>query len=156
PPITELKTQRQIAITDAGRTTLNIARSVQASPRCHPDSAIPTVGRELASAAKASSAQDLALLEELSTKSPLPFACHTKFGLDASAVARLQRRGLIEIRETVLTRSRKTQRIVAWKSTASAAQNAGTLNEKESRVRTLLETELGALPLSQLLKIAKV
>ena len=156
PPVTELKTERQIAITDTGRDALNAARSIQASPRCHPDSGLRATDREVFNVIKSLTAQDLVFLEELSTESPIPFARHARLDLHAAAVARLQRRNLIEIRETVLTRHRKTQRIVAWKSTDSIAQPASSLDEKESRVRALLETKRGALPLWQLLELAKV
>src|SRR5260370_9748177 len=102
-----------------------------------------------------------------------------KLGVDASALQRLQRRGLVEIRETVQGRNRRTQQVIAWKGRPDAAEkltaekeeekeeekekekdNAETQstqrNRREERVRELLETERGPLPLPQLLKLAQV
>ncbi len=50
-------------------------------------------------------------------------------------------------------RKRKTQHVVAWKGREAAAENLG---EKEKRIRALLETERGPLPMPQLLKLAQV
>ena len=66
---------------------------------------------------------------------------------------RLQRRGLVEIRETMQGRKRKTQKVVAWKGKGEANEKPG---EKEERIRELLKTERGPLPLPQLLKLAHV
>src|SRR6266850_3078479 len=83
----------------------------------------------------------------------------------------MQRRGLIEIRETTAGRKRKVQRIVAWKGgEASIAEPLAEKSEegdnaetpsaqrkrREERVRELLETERGPLPFPRLLKISKV
>src|SRR5208282_1258884 len=62
--------------------------------------------------------------------------------------------GLIEIRETLQDTKRKSQTIIAWKGFADKVET--TLKEKEEKVRTLLETERGPLPLAQLLKLAQV
>src|SRR5205814_306527 len=79
--------------------------------------------------------------------------------------------GLIEIRESVQGRNRRTQRVIAWKGGGAAAEklmekeneeknNAETQRaqrkRREERVRELLETERGPLPLPQLLKLAQV
>ena len=65
----------------------------------------------------------------------------------------MQRRGLLEIRESVRGRKRKTHNIIAWKAVdASTAERP----EKEERIRRLLQTERGPLPMPQLLKLAQV
>ena len=65
----------------------------------------------------------------------------------------MQKRGWLDIRELMRGRKRKTHNILAWKSGVEAA---GGFGEKEERVRSLLETERGPLPLPQVLKLAKV
>jgi len=60
---------------------------------------------------------------------------------------------LLEIRENVRGRKQRTQRIIAWKG--NDAPRAGDA-EKLERLRALLETERGPLPLSQLLKLARM
>ena len=152
PPMTELKTQRQIVLSDAGR-----------------DAADSLSGGELSHGLTGAEA---AFLEKLKTKKgALAFGHTAKLGVDAAALQRLQRRGLIEIRETVQQRNRKVQRIVAWKGgdAARAGLPTAKIEEKdnaetqsaqrkrgEERVRALLETERGPLPLPQLLKLAQV
>ena len=64
---------------------------------------------------------------------------------------RMLRRGYLEIRETIEGRKRKMQNVVAWKGKDAERQG-----EKERRIRALLETERGPLPLPQLLKLAQV
>src|SRR5205823_3903935 len=94
-----------------------------------------------------------------------------KLGVGAAAFERLRRRGLIEIRETVQGRSRRTQRVIAWKGGEAAAEKLSGKKEKEKdnaetqsaqrnrgeqRIRELLQTERGPLPLPELLKLAQV
>src|SRR5262249_26294292 len=89
-------------------------------------------------------------------KDAMPLAQAARLGLAPPVLQKLQRLGLIEIREDVQDQGRKTQRVIAWK-TAPVASNPGlALAEKEERVRTLLQTERGPLPIQQLLKLAKV
>jgi primosomal protein N' (replication factor Y) len=152
PPVTELKAQRELLLTDRGR-----------------DAAESLSGGELSHGLTRAEVELLAKLKK--KKGALPFAAAAKLGADASALQRLQRRGLIEIRESVLGRKRKVQRIVAWKGSAAAVagssaekneekDNAETLKAQrkrgEERVRELLETQRGPLPLPQLLKLANV
>jgi len=64
---------------------------------------------------------------------------------------------LIEIRESIEGRKRRTQRVIAWKGGAAKSidkegkDNAETQstqrNRSEERIRELLETERGPLPL---------
>ena len=152
PPVTELKSQRQIILTDAGR-----------------EAAGSLSGGELLHGLSSAEAASLAKLKE--KKGTLLLGPAAKLGVDASALQRLQRRGLIEIRETVQGRNRRTQRVIAWKGGAAATEqsskekiegkdNAETRSTQrkrtEERIRELLETERGPLPLPQLLKLAQV
>jgi primosomal protein N' (replication factor Y) len=167
PPVTEVRTQRSIALTDVGR---NAAGSFG--------------GGEISHGLSAQEADFLALLAKRSE--PQLFASAAKFRLDTNAVERLRKQGLIEIRETMLGRKPKMQRVVAWKSTtaappredlekttsadspmsssapasenlsdAAAAASGGTLDEKAARVRDQL-VERGPLPLPHLLRLASV
>jgi primosomal protein N' (replication factor Y) (superfamily II helicase) len=152
PPVTELKSQRQIILTDAGR-----------------EAAESLSGGELSHGLTSGEAAFLAKLKE--KKGTLPLGPAAKLGVDTLALQRLQRLGLIEIRETVQGRNRRTQRVIAWKGGGVAVaesleknsteeDNAETQSaqkkRREGRVRELLETERGPLPLPQLLKLAQV
>ena len=147
PPLTELKSQRQIHLTDAGR-----------------EAAESLSGGELSHGLTRGEVELLAKLKKNNgVLSPGPAA---RLGVDALGLQRLQRRGLIEIREITAGRKRKVQRIVAWKSREPLAKKDEEKDNAESqsaqrkrgeeRVRELLETERGPLPLPQLLRVAKV
>jgi primosomal protein N' (replication factor Y) (superfamily II helicase) len=135
PPLTELSTKRVIVLNDSGRA---LAEKLQAEPLL-PDLA----------AAEAEFLQKLLLRK----KGELLAAAGNKLNIAPEALQKLQRRGYLEIRETVQARKRKMQQIVAWKEQGTAAEK---LAEKEERVRALLETERGPLPMPQLLKLAHV
>jgi primosomal protein N' (replication factor Y) len=151
PPVTELKSQRQIILTDAGR-----------------EAADSLSGGELSHGFTSAEAEFLAKLKE--KKGSLLLGSTARLGVDAAGLQRMQRRGLIEIRETVQGRNRRTQRVIAWKSGASGGQSPTTKEEendnaekhsaqrkhREEKIRELLETERGPLPLPQLLKLAQV
>jgi primosomal protein N' (replication factor Y) (superfamily II helicase) len=137
PPLTELKSRRQVVLTESGRAA---AESLSGGELSH-----GLTGTEVAL---------LARLKE--KKGPLQFAPQLKLGLDASSLQKLQRLGLIEIRESIQTTKRKTQRVIAWKVAAIDREAAKPLSEKEENIRTLLETERGPLPLPQLLRLASV
>jgi len=158
PPLTEIKTQRFIALTEAGRKLVENSS-----------------GDERKAALNLFEA---AFLAKLNAKGTLPFASSKKMGVDAAALQKLQRQGLIEIREVVTGRERKTQLVIAWKGDAAPAEDSpGKTSEEndnaetprpgrgerraqrkrgEERVRELLDTERGPLPLAQLLKLAQV
>src|SRR6266481_2407669 len=90
PPLTEAKSQRQIVLTEAGR-----------------EAAESLSGGELSHGLTAAEAAFLAKLKE--KKGTLLLGPAAKLGVDSSALQRLQRRGLIEVRETVEGRKRRTQ-----------------------------------------------
>ncbi len=149
PPVIELKSQREIILTDAGR-----------------EAADSLSGGELSHGIKSEEAAFLAKLKE--KKGTLPLGPAAKLGIDGSSLQRLQRCGLIEIRETVRGRNRRMQRVIAWKGGGAAAEkskekygeekdSAETQRQRrEERIRELLETERGPMPLQQLLRLAQV
>jgi primosomal protein N' (replication factor Y) len=149
PPLTELKSQRQIHLTAAGR-----------------EAAESLSGGELSHGLTRGEVELLAKLKNNSGAVLVGPAA--RLGVDASGLQRLQRRGLIEIREISAGRKHKVQRIVAWKSheaeplakkdeeKENAEMQGAQRRLREERVRELLETERGPLPLPQLLKLAKV
>jgi primosomal protein N' (replication factor Y) (superfamily II helicase) len=135
PPLTELKTQRQIVLTEAGHET---AEGLSAGQLSH---GLTTEEARL-----------LARLKE--RNGSLPLRPTTKLGLEDPALQRLQRRGWIEIRESLQGRKRRTQRVIAWKGAAGGPEKR--FDEKEERIRVLLETERGPLPMPQLLKLTHI
>ena len=135
PPLTELNVRRELILTATGRAA---AESLGGGELSHGLAAAEAAFLEKANAKKA----------------PVPFGMAAKMGLSSAALQRLQQRGLIEIRESLRDTKRKSQTIVAWKGFQSGAEEQ--LKEKEERVRALLETERGPLPLPQILKLAQV
>ncbi len=137
PPVTELKSQRQIILTDAGR-----------------EAAESLSGGELSHGLSSAEAAFLAKVKE--KKGAVLLGPAAKLGVDAAALQRLQRRGLIEIRESVEGRKRRTQRVIAWKGGAAKSidkegkddveTQSTQRNRREERIRELLETERGPLP----------
>jgi primosomal protein N' (replication factor Y) len=161
PPITEVKSQREILLTDGGRLASDSLS-----------------GGELSHGLNRAEVDFLSKLKK--QNGLLRLSSTARLGLDIAALQKLQRRGLIEIRENFSERKRKTQRVIAWKSAEKSAQsptdsNAShppsaseltpestfeslpeALRGKAERIRILLETERGPLPLPQLLKLAQV
>jgi primosomal protein N' (replication factor Y) len=134
PPVIEMRTQRLIALTERGRNTV---ASLSGGELTH-----GLVHEEIEFLGK--------LARE---KEPRPFASAAKLGVDAATLDRLRRQALIEIRETMLGRKAKTQRVFAAKTrTESAAANP---DEKAARVQATL-AERGPLPMPLLLKFASV
>src|SRR6267154_5599968 len=113
PPVTELKSQRQIILTNAGR-----------------EAADSLSGGELSHGLTSTEAEFLAELKE--KKGSLLLGSTARLGVDAVGLQRMQRRGLIEIRETMEGRKRRTQRVIAWKSSASGGQPPTTKDEENS------------------------
>jgi primosomal protein N' (replication factor Y) len=134
PPVIEMRTQRLIVLTEAGRAAV-----------------ASLSGGELTHGLSRNKVEFLAKLAV--KKEPLPLGSAAKLGVDADGLNRLRRQGLIEIRETMLGRKAKTQRVIAPKSGAQIA--GGDLDEKSLRVRSTL-AERGPLPMPLLLKLAGV
>jgi len=137
PPVTELRTERQIVLTASGREAADTE----------------------AAAMRILNPQQHAFLLHLRDKGgAMPFASAAKLGLDDATVQRLQRAGLIEIRKSMLGRKAKTQRVIAWKGVAGMIQGAAQMpafDAKAERVKAALEAR-GPLPLAQLLRVAQV
>jgi len=134
PPVTELALKQQITLTEAGKTL---------AEKLKEGSALTDLGGD-----------EVGFLRKaLEKKGELAVGPGSKLGIMPESLQRMQRRGYLEIRETVQGRKRKTQRVVAWKGKEAGAEKRG---EKEERIRALLETERGPLPISQLLKLARV
>jgi primosomal protein N' (replication factor Y) (superfamily II helicase) len=137
PPVTELRTERQIVLAGSGREAAGSepAATRSLNPQLH------------------------AFVLQLRDKGGvMQLASAVKFGVDATALQRLRRAGLIEIRESLLGRKAKTQRVVAWKGVAGVAEQPAqpaVLDAKTERIRAALEAR-GPLPLAQLLRIAQV
>jgi primosomal protein N' (replication factor Y) (superfamily II helicase) len=136
PPVTEVRLQREIKITEAGRV------------------ATASLGGGELSHGLTSAAADF--LAELQGKASLRAEAAAKLGADAAMLERLRHQNLIEIRETVIGRKQRTQRVVAWKSGAEHDGKLGAgADERAARVKLQLE-ERGPLPLGQLLRLAQV
>jgi primosomal protein N' (replication factor Y) len=147
PPVTEIAMKRQIVLTEAGRELAEKLK--QGSTLTDLDGAETQFLQKL-----------------LARKDGLAFRPQAKLGISPESVQRLQRRGYLEMSETMRGRKRKTQRVVAWKANKRGPneQNGGTqptlphptLDEKETRIRALLQTQRGPLPMPQLLKLAQI
>jgi primosomal protein N' (replication factor Y) len=137
PPLTELKSQRQITLTEVGRAA---SESLSGGELSH-----GLVGAEVA------------FLEKLKDKKgAILWKSQAKLGLDFVSLQKLQRLGLVEIRESTQSRNRKTQRVIAWKAAPTGDEAVKPQTEKEERIRLLLEAERGPLPLPRLLRLASV
>src|SRR5712664_4694536 len=114
PPVTELKSRRQIILMDAGR-----------------EAAESLSGGELSHGLTSGEAAFLTKLKE--KKGTLPLGPAAKMGVDAASLQRLQRRGLIEIRESMEGRKRRTQRVIAWKGAAESIEKDEGKDNTETR-----------------------
>ena len=137
PPLTELQSRREIILTTEGREAVESLS-----------------GGELSHGMNSSEREFLAKLKE--KKGVLPAAMAAKWGFNLSVLQKLRSLGLIDIRERIHDQKRRTQRVIAWKATPPEAEPPNLPSEKEEKIRQLLETECGPLPLAQLLKLAHV
>src|SRR5262249_48138020 len=129
PPVTELHTRQRVVITDAGRALPDVLSNTD------PFSA---------------------LLKKLkAAKSGLVMQAAIRSGIALPDLLKLRRRGLIEIRQEVQDRKRRIERIIAWREASKATNEpAGTLLEREARLKNLLSVERGPLPLPQVLRFS--
>src|SRR5882724_6441750 len=128
PPLTEVRDQQVVVITEAGRAAIRTLFEGNDS--------------------RARLLQKLAAAKD---RLPLQRAVHAGVALDE--LFRMQRLGLLNLRQEIKNRKRRTQKIIAWR----AGESDGlVLPEKEERLRSLLVAERGPLPLAQLLKLAGV
>jgi primosomal protein N' (replication factor Y) len=134
PPVTEFASRREVILTGAGRLLAGELREGMALTDL-------------------SGVQVEFLRKLLEKKGAMLLAAAARLGVALDELQRLQKRGLLEIRESMRGRKRKTHNIIAWKAAEGTACGIG---EKEERIRLLLQTERGPLPLPQLLKLAQV
>ncbi len=134
PPITELTSRREIVLTDAGHSLAADLRD----------------GKTLTDL---STPQTDFLRKLLDKKGLTLLAPAARLGIALDEFQHMQGRGLLEIRESVRGRKRKTHNIIAWKAVDDPTADRP---EKEERIRRLLQTERGPLPLPHLLKLAQV
>jgi len=149
PPVTEVRSQQQIVITEAGRQFVN-SQAAKLGSDFNPE--------------------EIALLSKVIAKQgSLAATSLAKFGLNAALLQRLNRRGFVDIRQNLLERKQKTQAILAWRSEASPQSAAvpqktpprqgktlERFQQQVLRVQELLQAERGPLPLPQLLTLAEV
>jgi len=136
PPVTELTARRQIVLTEAGKALANDVKA----------------GKFLSDF----SPNETEVIETLrERKGVLTFSSYSKLRIELAFLRRLVKRGYVEVQESVEGRKRKVQTVIAWNGREPSPETKP-LAEKEQRIRALLETELGALPLPQLLKLAGV
>ncbi len=154
PPMTEIALKRRIVLTEAGK-------------------ALATQLKSGGALTDLDGAEAGFLVRMLAKQGELLMGPGTKLGIEAEALHRLRRGGYLEIQETVQGRKRKTQRVLAWKGTnREQVQEDGSVDappqadgvgieqrrseEKEERIRVLLETERGPVPMARLIQLAQV
>jgi primosomal protein N' (replication factor Y) (superfamily II helicase) len=134
PPVTEISMKRKIQLTEGGKS---FAEKMKA-------------GATLSDLDGA----EIEFLQKLfEKKGELTLGPVGRIGVASESLQRMQKRGYIEIREVVQGRKRRMHNVVAWRANPGVARKLG---EKEERIRALLETERGPLPMPQLLKLAQV
>jgi primosomal protein N' (replication factor Y) (superfamily II helicase) len=142
PPVTELATRRRIVLTPAGST-------------------LATSLRDSATLTDLPPAEAGFLIKLLEKRGQMHFTSPAKLDLPFEVLQKLQRRGYLQIQESLEGRKRRTQTVISWKgrevsAEVQSASEPTPLPEKEERIRALLETRRGPLPLPQLLSLAKV
>jgi primosomal protein N' (replication factor Y) len=137
PPLTDLKSQRQVVLTEAGR---HLAEKLRMA--------------ELELGVSEAEARLLLKLHEKEGKQPLGIVA--KLGFDLNALQKMQRRGFVELREEMEGRKRRTHLIISWKGQQPSKSVGPELTEKEEIIRKLLQTDRGPLPLPRLVAAAHV
>jgi len=128
PPVTELRARQIVYTTAAGlEAAASLFEKVAATAKLFQKLAAAREGLQLQAA--------------------------IRVGVPLDELLKLQRRGLLEIRQQVHNRKRRTQKIIAWKTDGG---DLASLPETEERLRNLLATERGPLPLPQLLKLLRI
>ncbi len=128
PPVTEVRAQQIVLLTEAGRAkTTSLFDQTASSTKLF---------QKLAAA-----------------KAGLPLQAAIRAGVPLDELLQLQRRGLIEIRQQIQSRKRRTQKIIAWKT---GQDETAALPEKIARLKNLLAVERGPLPFPQLLRLGGV
>ena len=173
PPITDVKMVREVVLTPAGRDAVAQWKKDENAPQ------------QISGYTEEETKFLLRLAEK---KGVLRFAEALKSGADAARLQKLQRRGVLEVRERVSGSARRTQRVIAWREHApgpvtplqgeanteveavpgAPAAREAAFSEIASdeladgaatrwqRIRNLLQTQRGPLPLAQLMRLARV
>ena len=133
PPLTELSAQQRVVLTETARAAPHLFGEKE----------------PLAS-----------LFKKLKSSGGLPLQAALRVGIASPELLKLQRRGLLEIRQEVQSRKRRMQRIIAWKMEigqgAEADSPSQPLPEKELLLKNILTAERGPLPLPVLMKLSGV
>src|SRR5450755_129961 len=129
PPITDLSSRREIVLTEGGRALAAEMREGKPQTDLSP-----------------TQAEFLRKLRE--KKGAALVGPAARMGIALDELQKLQRRGMLEIREMVRGRKRKTHNIISWKGID--APSVAELDEKEQRIQAMLQTERGPLPMPQL------
>ena len=167
PPLTELRAEQRVVLgavgsadrgLDLAGSSLAASREPNSPPRAWPflsDGFQENLGPR---------APIRAFFDELkSAKSGLPLRAALRSGVSLPDLQKLERRGLIRIRQEVQDRKRRMQRIIAWRERelpgpqpdgASPDALREGLDEKEQRLKDLLSLERGPLPYQQLLQLS--
>ena len=128
PPLTEVRAQQIVVSTESGRAATNsLFDEGDACARLFQKLAAAPTG--------------------------LPLQAAIRAGVPLDELLKLQRRGLVEIRQQIESRRRRMQKIIAWKTSQN---ESAPLQEKTERLRNLLASERGPMPLPQLMKLAGV
>jgi primosomal protein N' (replication factor Y) len=160
PPLTELRTEQRVVLNVVGRADLGSGLS--SSSPSNPDlSCEPNLPQAAGPSISAPSVAFLKKLKAAKTGLSLPAALRS--GLSLPDLKRLQRRGLIEIRQEVQSRKRRVQRIIAWREGQAGdprqeggvpGTSLGEPHEKYQLLKNILCIERGPLPLHQLLRLS--
>ena len=129
PPVTEFRARRELRLTEAGRAAL--AAGATSSLHENEKAVLQDLQKDMGRRALAPGKQQAAF---------------------AGVVSRLLRRGLVEIREVVHGRKRRTQKIISWKGTN--LHSSANHSSIEERLRRILEQERGPLALPVLLRVS--
>ena len=118
PPVTEFAARREIILTDAGRL-------------------LSTVLRDGKTLTDLSAGQTEFLAKLLGKKGVMLVPSAARLGITFDELQRMQKCGLLVIRESLRGRRGKSLKIIAWKDGEVAGERA----EKDERIRLLLQTE---------------
>lgn len=132
PPPVEIQQRREVQLTARGRQALDELRALESL--------------------RATERAEIAVLEFLERAGkPVTEARLGKLPEQHAAVMRLVHRGALEARETTHARAKRMQTIVAWRETYLSPS----ASDAEERLREVLTTERGPVPLTVLLKLAE-
>ena len=170
PPLTELRAAERVVLSAAGRAELGsgLLTFSSSKPGLSREPNSPPAAWPLISDGSPETPGNPAPTEEFLKKletaeAGLPLKAALRSGLSPADLQKLQRRGLIEIRQEVHDRKRRMQRIIAWTEgeggsprpeSAWSGAPPGRIDEKERLLKNILSVERGPLPFQQLVKLS--